>query len=171
MKYKLILDENNYLMGFVHTETSEDTFALEPSTMELEYLNCYKLVDGTLIFDEEKKAELIKEEETKVEEEKLKADKLEKMTSMFTITRERSDKLGQDWLIYTLGSVEVLREYVPSESHAGTLDDPIPFELGLELIPNAYYSFEEHLYVYMGQGGVVAESYPVDEVDGWVLWE
>lgn len=59
MKYKLILDENNYLISFVHTETEEDTFELNESEMKLDYLNCYKLVDDEIIFDEEKYNSLV----------------------------------------------------------------------------------------------------------------
>ena len=45
MLYKLLLDENSYLTGFVHPETSEDTFALEPSLMDLNYLVIQKQIN------------------------------------------------------------------------------------------------------------------------------
>lgn len=54
MKYKLFLDENNYVTGFVHTETKEDTTELNLSEMKPDYLDCYKLVDDDVILDEEK---------------------------------------------------------------------------------------------------------------------
>ena len=59
IKYKLELDENNYLNGFIHTETEEDIYELEPTTMKLDYLNCYKLVNDEIIFDEEKHNALV----------------------------------------------------------------------------------------------------------------
>lgn len=172
MKYKLELDENNYLVGFVHTETSEDTFELDPNSMDLGHLNCYKLLDdNTLYFDQEKADETDRKKEEELEEYQLKQDKMAMLADMMIITREPSDKLGYDWKVYTLGEVLLRKEYVPSEGHAGTAEDPIPFELGLTLIPNAFYTFDGHRYVYMGQGGVVAEDYPVDEVNGWVLFD
>lgn len=183
MKVKVNTDEHKYALSLAYTGTPEDTVEADLDTIDFDWLNCYKVVfDETLAFDvlefdEIKKEEILADRERvkrdmeAIEEMKLRKNKTEMIADMLTITRERSDKLGYDWEIYTLGSVEIRREYVPSESHAGTLDDPIPFELGLALIPNAYYSYDEHLYVYMGQGGVIAESYPVDEVDGWVLWE
>lgn len=54
MLYKLILDESNYLTGFVHTNTEEDIYELNASEMKLDYLNCYKLENDTVVFDEEK---------------------------------------------------------------------------------------------------------------------
>ena len=54
MKYKLNLDENNYLISFVHTNTKEDIYEMDPSRMKLCYLNCYKLVNDKVIFEEEK---------------------------------------------------------------------------------------------------------------------
>lgn len=59
MLYKLILDENNYLNGFVHTNTEEDIYELKPTEMKLDYLNCYKLVNDEIIFDEEKYNRLV----------------------------------------------------------------------------------------------------------------
>ena len=171
MKYKLLLDNDNYVTAFMHTNSREDIYELNPLTMDLEHLNSYKLVDGSLILDEEKREHAVIEEQKKEEEAKLEADKVKMLTEMLLIIREPSDKLGFDFEIYMLGNVELRREYVPSESHAGTIDDPIPFELGLKLIPNAFYLYDAHLWVYMGQGGVTADDYPVEDVNGWVLWE
>lgn len=90
MKYKLLLDENNYLMGFVHTETSEDTYEMNPSMMELDYLNCYKLTDGVLVLDEEKKAEIIAEKEAKEEHEEKVEAQTRNLAEMFISSGEDS---------------------------------------------------------------------------------
>ena len=50
----LNLDENNYLVSFMHTETDEDTTELNPLEMDLNNLDCYHLVDDEVILDEEK---------------------------------------------------------------------------------------------------------------------
>ena len=67
MRYKLTLDNNNYLTSIIHTNTSEDTYELNPSKMDLDFLNCYKLVGSRIVFDEEKKA-LIVADKTKENE-------------------------------------------------------------------------------------------------------
>ena len=54
MKYKVDLDENNYLIAFVNTGTAEDTVDLDIETMNIDYMNCYKLVNDEIIFDEKK---------------------------------------------------------------------------------------------------------------------
>lgn len=68
MLYKLMLDENLYLTGFVHTGTIADTYDLDPTKMELDFLNCYHLVDGVLWLDNAKKEQIIAEEKRKEEE-------------------------------------------------------------------------------------------------------
>lgn len=59
MKYKLNLDENNYLISFVYTNTKEDIYEMDPSRMKLCHLNCYKISDDKVIFDEEKYKRLV----------------------------------------------------------------------------------------------------------------
>ena len=68
MLYKLILDENNYLRGFVHMANEEDVYELNPSEMNLEYLNCYKLVGDEVVFDEDKYNALV---DTKTKEDEI----------------------------------------------------------------------------------------------------
>ena len=63
MKYKLILDKDNYLVGFVHTDTEEDTYELDTSEMKMDHIECYKMEKGLLVFDEEKyETQLAKQE-------------------------------------------------------------------------------------------------------------
>ena len=61
MLYTVSLDENNYIMSVGHT--SNDTVELDLESMELEYLNAYQLVEGQAVLDEERKAEIIAENE------------------------------------------------------------------------------------------------------------
>ena len=68
MLYKLILDEKNYLQDFVHMANEEDVYELNASEMNLEYLNCYKLVGDEVIFDEEKYNALV---DTKAKDEEI----------------------------------------------------------------------------------------------------
>lgn len=74
MKYKLMLDENNYLNGFVHMANEEDVYELNASEMKLDYLNCYKLVDNEIVFDEDKYNAMVNKEAIRNEIESLKAE-------------------------------------------------------------------------------------------------
>ena len=61
MLYTVSLDENNYIMSVGHT--SNDNVELDLESMELEYLNAYQLVEGQAVLDEERKAEIIAQNE------------------------------------------------------------------------------------------------------------
>ena len=61
MLYTVSLNENNYIMSVGHT--ANDTVELDLESMELEYLNAYQLVEGQAVLDEERKAEIIAQNE------------------------------------------------------------------------------------------------------------
>lgn len=61
MLYTVSLNENNYIMSVGHT--SNDTVELDLESMELEYLNAYQLLEGQAVLDEERKAEIIAQNE------------------------------------------------------------------------------------------------------------
>lgn len=60
-KYDLIVDSEGYVISM--TLNKNGNYILNPLCMNLQKLDCYKLVDNVLIFDEEKLAKLIAEEE------------------------------------------------------------------------------------------------------------
>ena len=55
-KYTLNLDENNYVLSIAHT--MDDSIELDLSEYDLTYLSAYKFVNGELVLDESKLAEL-----------------------------------------------------------------------------------------------------------------
>ena len=61
MLYTVSLDSNNYILNVAHTQHDDTELNLEE--MELEYLGAYQLIEGVATLDEEKKAELIAQEE------------------------------------------------------------------------------------------------------------
>ena len=61
MLYTVSLDEQNYIMSVGHT--SNDNVELDLESMELEYLNAYQLLEGQAVLDEERKAEIIAQNE------------------------------------------------------------------------------------------------------------
>lgn len=70
---------------------------------------------------------------------------------------EQSDKLGYDWVIYTVNDIDVRKDYVEQADPKGTsADNPIVWIDGMTPINNAYYLKDGKIYVYM---------------DGWVEWE
>ena len=62
MLYKLYL-KDGYLERYEHTYSDEDTYELNPLTMEMEFLNCYYMENGVLVLDETKKADIIAQKE------------------------------------------------------------------------------------------------------------
>lgn len=67
MKYTLNLDEKNYILSIANT--ADDNVELDLESMELEYLQAYQYIDDTLTLDENKKAEIIAEEEERKRKE------------------------------------------------------------------------------------------------------
>ena len=60
-RYNLELDNEGYVISI--TLNKNGAYELDALSMNLQRLNCYKLVDSVLVFDEEKLAKLITEEE------------------------------------------------------------------------------------------------------------
>ena len=60
-KYTLTLDKNNFILSIAHTEN--DNIELDISKINLRYLGAYQLIDGDIVLNEERKAEIIDEEE------------------------------------------------------------------------------------------------------------
>lgn len=60
---KVFLDENNYLTGFTNQLDGTNEYELTIEILHSPRLNCWKLVDGNFVFDTEKEASQIAEEE------------------------------------------------------------------------------------------------------------
>lgn len=69
MKYTLNLDNDNYLLSIAFTE--HNSYELDISTIELAYINAYKLVDGKLVLDEAKKQSIINERNKQSAEQRI----------------------------------------------------------------------------------------------------
>lgn len=70
MKYYLQLDNDNYILGF---EAREDGIEFNPLSVNLAYLDCYKLTDNEVVLDEEKLSLKKAEESRQAELSELKA--------------------------------------------------------------------------------------------------
>ena len=91
--YTLNLDTNNYVLSIAHTPN--DNIELDLSTIDLAYLNAYQYLDGELILDETKKAELV-EEEKKREEEAKKPTQLETIEAQVLYTALMTDTMLEE---------------------------------------------------------------------------
>lgn len=69
MLYTVNTDENGYILSVAHTKN--DSVELDLEKIELKYLNAYQLKDGVAVLDEEKKAEIIAEEEQAEKDEQI----------------------------------------------------------------------------------------------------
>lgn len=55
MKHKLLVDENsNNIIGFGNSETKVKEIYAEVEDLDYEKLNCSKIIDGQVVFDEKK---------------------------------------------------------------------------------------------------------------------
>ena len=70
-KYTLNLDSNNYVLSIAHTKN--DSIALDLSKYDLANLSCYQYINGELVLDTEKLAEI----EALKEKDKLLQEKTE----------------------------------------------------------------------------------------------
>ena len=69
MLYTVSLDENNYIQSIGHTK--KDNTELDIEEIDLQYLNAYQLIDGIVVLNEDRKKELIQENEKIAKEEEI----------------------------------------------------------------------------------------------------
>lgn len=91
----------------------------------------------------------------KIKSHKVVFDKVEKLGG-FTQKITQSDKLGYDWVEDYLGEKLVAQTYTKQENPIGVVDNPFIFEIGVMLIPNAYYIYNNERYVYIGTEASIA---------------
>lgn len=91
--YTLNLDKNNYVLSIAHT--SRDNIEIDLSNIDLSYLNAYQYLNGELILNETKKAELI-EEEKKRQEEAKKPTQMETIEAQVMYTALMTDTMLEE---------------------------------------------------------------------------
>ena len=67
MLYTVNTDKEGYIMSLSHTP--KDSVELDLKGMELQYLSAYKILDGIAVLDEERKSQIIAEEEAEADAE------------------------------------------------------------------------------------------------------
>lgn len=72
------LDENKYILSISHTKN--DNVDIDISLLDFRYLNAYRLINSEIILDEEKKAQMVEEEQKRADEDEI-ADLEQKLNS------------------------------------------------------------------------------------------
>lgn len=114
------------------------------------------VADEVYLHTEKSRDEIARDFDTYFEPERTAEQRIESLESavadlsnLVTTETSQSDKLGYDWKITKVGSIEVLKEYVEQENPRGVKDNPFEYYDGVELIDNAYYMKDGKLQVYM----------------------
>lgn len=69
MLYTVNLDADRYIVSVSHTK--EDNVDIDLSSLDLHYLNAYKLINSEIILDEVRKAEMVAAEQQKAIDEEI----------------------------------------------------------------------------------------------------
>lgn len=67
MLYTITTDKDNYILSISHTD--HDDVELDLEALDIEYLNAYRYIDKALYLDEDRKAEIMAENEAKAKAE------------------------------------------------------------------------------------------------------
>ena len=63
-RYKVELDSDGYIVSiYVPADESEGEYELDLSTLDVDFLNCYKIIGGVFTLDEDKKQSIISAEQ------------------------------------------------------------------------------------------------------------
>lgn len=76
---------------------------------------------------------------------------LSHIATLIQIKTEMSDKLGYLWNCTYVGDVCISKEYVEDPDAVGTVNNPIAWKPGIRLIPNAFYTYNNAVYAYVGE--------------------
>ena len=87
----------------------------------------------------------------------IKDGKLVQASGGITENVTQSDKLGYDWSNIYVNKILVRQVYVEQAVKAGTADNPIAWEPDMQLIQNAYYTYNGEIKVWMGEAGKKAD--------------
>ncbi len=84
---------------------------------------------------------------------------LSHLASLIQVDTTLSDKLGYLWKYTYVGNVCVSKEYVKDPDAVGTAGNPIAWKPGVQLIPNAFYVYNNVRYVYVGEASEAGNEF------------
>lgn len=77
----------------------------------------------------------------------------------------QSDKIGFNWEEEYLGEKLIKQTYVEQDNPVGVRDNPFNFELGCQLIPNAFYRYNDKIYVYVNDEIAIANDFNAEDFE------
>lgn len=86
-------------------------------------------------------------------------ESLQHLASLIQFKTEQSDKLGYIWKCTYVGDICVSKEYIEDPDATGTKDNPIIWKPGVQLIPNAFYIYNDITYVYVGEASEAGNEF------------
>lgn len=110
MLYTVTLDKENYLTSVAHTQN--DNIELDLSTLNLPYLNAYKMVDNAPVLDEEKLQALIEAEQQEAKNEEIEElkDKLSKTDYVMAETFEEIMSLESS-VTFVIDFINIIKQF------------------------------------------------------------
>lgn len=106
---------------------------------------------GYIYFEGNDSNEFFKRVRIESEEKTKKEEKLNQIADLIQIKIEQSYKLGYVWKCIYIGDICIFKKYVKDPNATGTKDNPIVLKPGVQLIPNAFYVYENNIYMYVGE--------------------
>ena len=94
MLYTVNIDQNNFILSVAHT--SKDSIDLDLEKMDLKYLNAYQLIGGKAILNEDRKAEIDAEEQTRAKQTEIESLKRSLEESDYIISEAFENVLALD---------------------------------------------------------------------------
>lgn len=114
---------------------------------------------GYIYFEGNDSNEFFERVRIESEEKAKKDEKLTQIADLIQTKIEQSDKLGYVWKCIYIGDICVYKEYVVDPNATGTKDNPIVWKSGVRLIPNAFYIYENDIYVYVGENSTANDEF------------
>lgn len=114
---------------------------------------------GYTYFEGEDPEIFFKQVQKESEQKAKKEEKLMQVADLIQFKTEQSDKLGYIWKCTYVGDICVSKEYIEDPDATGTKDNPIIWKPGVQLIPNAFYIYNDITYVYVGEASEAGNEF------------
>lgn len=96
-KYEIYLDDNGYMTGFCHTaDETKDIYEFDGAEVIQHEMNAYHVVDGEVVLDTEREAQIIADREAEEEERAKQPTWQESIESQVVYTAMMTDTLLED---------------------------------------------------------------------------
>ena len=110
-KYTVNTDDKGYVLSIAHT--SSDSIEIDINLIEADFLNAYKLVDGSLVLDENRKSEIAKAAKKATDSERVRVLRayLEETDSIFIDMMEEIMESLSNPVTFVADMIKVFSKY------------------------------------------------------------